>query len=101
MISLSTRLRLPFFGRKRFHGERVDVLAHALAQRGIHELVLAHLGKPAELRAHDHRLEMTTVAGDFDVVALKTLLYALPDEIGIHFDTNVECSMFNEEPVSH
>jgi hypothetical protein len=62
----------------------VDVFAHALAERRIHELVLSHFGKPAELRAHDDGFEVTAVARNFDVVALKTLFDALPDEIGIH-----------------
>jgi hypothetical protein len=85
MISLSTASSArPFFGRQRFHRQRVDFLAHALAQRAVHELVLAHLGQAPELRAHDDRLEVAAVACDFDVIALQSLFDALLDEIGIH-----------------
>ena len=93
MISLSklALLRGPLFGRERLHREGMDLLAHAIAQRAVHELVLAHLGQSAEARAHDDRFEVPAVAGDFDVIALEALLDALPDEIRIQLDTSVEC----------
>src|SRR5215213_9641387 len=84
MISLSTRLRLPLFGRHRLNGKRVDVFAHALAKRRVHELVLAHFRKPAELRAHDDGFEMASVARHFDVVALEAFFEPLPNKIRIH-----------------
>src|SRR5687767_13185262 len=86
MISLSKRVpsRGPLFRRERLHRERVYLLAHAIAQRAVDELVLPHLGETAKARADDDRLEMVAVAGDFDVIALEALLDALLDEIGIH-----------------
>jgi len=62
----------------------MNVLAHALAEDPVDELVLAHFGKPAKLFAYDHRFEVTSVSGDFDVIALHALFDALPDEIRIH-----------------
>src|SRR5688500_656554 len=55
MISLSKRapLRGPLFRRERLHREGMDVLAHAIAQRAVDELVLAHLGEAAKAWAHD------------------------------------------------
>src|SRR5687768_4855173 len=76
MTSLST-LRLPFFGRERLHRKRVDLLAHAVAERGVDELVLLHLALAAEERAHDDRFEVTAVACDLDVLAFETLFDVL------------------------
>jgi hypothetical protein len=47
----------------------VDLLAHPIAERGVDELVLAHLGEPFECGADDHRLPVLAVAGDFEVLA--------------------------------
>ena len=60
----------PLLGGQGLHRERVDLLAHALAQRRVDQLVPAHAGKPREGRAHDERLEMRpVVAADLDVRA--------------------------------
>src|SRR5687768_5175973 len=74
----------PLFGRQRLHRERVDLLAHALAERAVHELMLPHARQSTEARAHDDRLEMMSVAGDFDVVALEALLDASANGFWIH-----------------
>src|SRR5215213_5132501 len=81
MISLSTRLRLPLFRRHRLHGKRVNIFAHALAQRRVHELVLAHFRKSPKLRAHNDRFKVAPIACNFDVVALEAFFDPLPDEI--------------------
>src|SRR6185503_16770332 len=67
MTSLSTALaalRRPLRGSKRHHRERVDFLAHAIAERRVDELVPLHAALALERRAHDQRLEMLAVAGD-------------------------------------
>ena len=61
-------------GRERLHGQRVDLLAHALAERPVDELVLLHAALAAKRRAHDDRLEMMAVAGDLDAIAGEALL---------------------------
>src|SRR3954466_5673167 len=38
-VILSLSIRLPLLGRERAHGQGVDFLAHALAQRGIYQLM--------------------------------------------------------------
>jgi hypothetical protein len=88
MISLSTSAP-PFLGRERLHRERVYVFAHALAERFVDELMLTHFREPSEKRAHDHRFEMATITGHFDVIALKAFFDALLDEIGRHVNPNV------------
>src|SRR6185295_8921293 len=59
--------RRPLFRGIGLHGKRVDLLAHAIAERRIDELVLAHAREAGELRAHDHRLEVRAVAPDLEV----------------------------------
>src|SRR5712691_4354774 len=71
MMSLSIR---GFFGRERMHRQRVDLAAHALAERRIDELVALHWALAAERLAHDQSLEMLTVAHDPYPGALKPLL---------------------------
>src|SRR5689334_13314912 len=58
MTSLSMRL----LGREGLHGQRVDLLAHALAERRVHHLVALHPGLAPERIAYDHGLEMGAVA---------------------------------------
>jgi hypothetical protein len=67
MRSLSTGA--PFLWRERTHRKRVDLLAHALAERRIDQLVALHAAAAGELRGDDERLEMLAVARDFDVLA--------------------------------
>src|SRR5689334_588858 len=72
---------LPFVGRECSHGERVDFLAHALAERRIDELVALDAAPAGELRGDDERLEVLPVADHFHVLAgepvLDPLLHAL------------------------
>jgi hypothetical protein len=75
---------VPLFGRQRFHGKRVYLLPHAVTQRGIDKLVLSHFRLTSEQRAHHDRLKMTPVSRYLYVIALKTVLDTLLDEIGIH-----------------
>jgi hypothetical protein len=62
----------------------VYLLPHTLTQCRIDKLVLSHFRLASEQRAYNDRLEMTSVARDFYVIALKAVLNALLDEIGIH-----------------
>ena len=53
----------------------MDLLAHAVAERAVDELVLLHAAScPRNSGADDHRLEVMPVALDLHVVAGETLL---------------------------
>jgi hypothetical protein len=58
----------------------VDLFAHALAERRVHELVALYAAAAGEFARNDERLEMLAVAHDFDMLAgeagLDSLLYA-------------------------
>src|SRR5688500_20331790 len=54
MRSLSTGA--PLLGGERAHRQRVDLLAHALAERRVHQLVALHAAAPGELGRHHQRL---------------------------------------------
>src|ERR1700694_2465351 len=79
MRSLSTRF--PLFGGQRAHRQRMDFLAHALAERRVHQLMALHAAPSRELAGDDQRLEMLPVADDFHVFAresgLDSRLHAL------------------------
>ena len=64
----------PFLGRIGLHGERVNLRAHAPAQRCVHLLVSLHARPATERGTHDHRLEMVTVALHCHVFAGKAVL---------------------------
>ena len=63
--SLST---LPFLGRERLHGQGVDFLAHALAERGVDQLVALYPAAAGERRRHHERLEVLPVAHHLDML---------------------------------
>src|SRR5919204_481514 len=65
--SLSTGA--PLLGREGAHGERVDLLAHALAERGVDQLVALHAVAAGEFIGNHERLEMLAVAQHLDVLA--------------------------------
>src|SRR6266545_5836894 len=71
--SLSMRLGLralrPLRGRHRRHRQRMNLIAHALTESGVHELVTPDAGQAFELCRHDHRLEVLAVADDFEMLA--------------------------------
>ena len=76
---------LPFFGRERLDRERVDLFAHAVAQRRVHELMLRTCGIARETAA----LTMTASKcvpspENLDVLAVEALLDVLLDETWIH-----------------
>ena len=83
MTSLST-LGLPLFRGKGLHRQRVDLLAHAVAEGRVDELVLLDHPLAAEQRAHDDGFEMAAVADHLDVFGLEALLDVLLDEMRIH-----------------
>jgi hypothetical protein len=72
---------LPFLGRQGAHRQGVDLLAHALAERGVDELVALDAVAAGERARYDQRLEVLPVADDLDVLAGKAcfdpLLYAV------------------------
>src|SRR5690606_29914743 len=82
MRSLSTGL--PLLRRERAHGERVDLLAHAIAQGGVNHLVALHAALALEGGRDDERLEVLAIADDFDMPALEAGGDALLDAFGIH-----------------
>src|SRR6266540_6956783 len=71
MMSLSIRRHL--FGREGAHRQRVDLLAHPIAEHCVDELVALDRALAAEGLAHDQGLEMLTVAQDPYPGALKPL----------------------------
>src|SRR5437773_735833 len=82
MRSLSTGA--PFLERERAHGERVDLLAHALTQRGIHQLVPLHAAAAGELGRDDERLEMLAIADHLHVLTGEAGLDTLLDAFRCH-----------------
>src|SRR6266446_534411 len=67
MRSLSTGT--PLLRRQRAHRERMDLLAHALAERAIDQLVPLHTVAPGEFPRDDERLKVLAVADHFHVLA--------------------------------
>src|SRR5438309_8143182 len=67
MRSLSTGA--PFLRSERAHRKRVDLLAHAFAERSVDELVPLYPVAPGEFGRDDERLEMLAVAHDLDMLA--------------------------------
>src|SRR5205807_3767153 len=66
MRSLSTGA--PLLRRERAHGQRVDLLAHALAERRIDQLVALHAAAAGEFGGDDERLEMQAAASNNDLL---------------------------------
>jgi len=56
------------------HRQRVNLFAHAIAERPVHELMLLHLALAAESRAHDDRFKVLAIAINTYQLALETLL---------------------------
>jgi hypothetical protein len=48
MSSLSIPARIPLRGRQRLHRQRMDLLAHAIAERGVNQLMLPDAGQALE-----------------------------------------------------
>ncbi len=63
----SSSARRPFVRGQGLHGQRVDLLAHAVAERRVDELVAAHAAQAREVGAHDDGLEMRAVAAHLDM----------------------------------
>jgi hypothetical protein len=70
----------------------VDLLAHALAQRGVYQLVALHAAAPGELVRDDERLEVLAVADHLDVLAGETALDACLHAFGGHHVNASACS---------
>jgi len=64
----------------------MDLLAHAIAQRGVNELVLPYFGEPRELLAHDHSLKVLPIATDFDMLAIEAGRDGVLDLFGSNHD---------------
>src|SRR5712664_2023528 len=67
MRSLSTGA--PFLRSERAHRKRVDLLAHAFAERSVDELVPLYPVAPGEFGRDDERPDMLAVAHDLDMLA--------------------------------
>src|SRR5438132_6900058 len=57
----------PLLRRERAHRQRVDLLAHAIAERRIDELVALHAAAPGKFVGDDQCLEMLAVAHHLDM----------------------------------
>src|SRR5262245_675534 len=88
MMSLSTRR---FLRGERAHRQRVDLLAHALAERGVDELVALDAALAAKRLADDERLEMLAVACDAHLAARQSLLDVAADVLGGHHASASAC----------
>ena len=64
-------LSLVFFRGERFHRQRVDLFAHAVAQRGVDDLVALDRALAREGRRDDDGLEVLAIAFDFEVGAFE------------------------------
>src|SRR5689334_23300290 len=61
-------LGIPLGGRKRAHRQRVDFLAHAVAEGRVDQLVALDAALAVESGGDDQRLEMLAVANDLDAL---------------------------------
>src|SRR5215813_11396998 len=77
-------LSRPIFRREGLHRQCVDLRTHPVAQCGVHHLVLLHARLAAKRRAHDHGLEMLTVALHLHMLALEAGPDVLLDLPGIY-----------------
>src|SRR6201996_2073770 len=68
-VAAERALAGPLGRRQRLHRQRVDLLAHAVAERGIHALVAADAHQAFEFRRHDGGEEMSAVALHLEVIA--------------------------------
>src|SRR5919204_2667160 len=82
MRSLSKRF--PLRRCERTHGKRMDLFAHALTERGVHELMALHAVSALELARYDERLEMLAVARDLDMLAGESRFDAVLYAFGCH-----------------
>src|SRR5688500_8363171 len=73
----------PFLGRVGLHRERMDLLAHPVPERRVHELVLAHAIQARKGRAHDHRIEMRAIPVHLEVRAVQALADGRCDRAGV------------------
>ncbi len=62
----------PFGRGQGLHRERVDFLAHALAQGGVHPLMAAHTRQAFELGRDDGGVEVLAIALHVQVIAAET-----------------------------
>src|SRR5512135_2103036 len=73
-IAVKSLALLPVFVRRQGpHRQRVDFLAHALAERRIDQLMARNAGLAGERRTDDERLEVTAIAVDFNALARQSL----------------------------
>src|SRR5215213_2420636 len=80
MRSLSTGA--PLLGGQGLHRQRMNLFAHAIAERGVDHLVALHAVLAGEARCHDQRLEMLAVADHLHVLARELGFDALLDAFG-------------------
>src|SRR5690242_19959127 len=67
--SLSIALPLsPFFRSEGLHGQRVNFLAHAIAQHTVYQLVPLHARLAAKRLAHDDGFEVLTIANHLEIL---------------------------------
>src|SRR4030095_3847676 len=96
ILSLSTGL--PFRGREGTHRQRVDLLAHALPERRIDELVALHAAPAGERLRDDERLEVLPVSDHFQVLAGETALDPLLHAFRSHHLSASACSPTSGAP---
>jgi hypothetical protein len=70
-LSIPTLALRPVLRRQCLHRQRMDLLAHAIAKRLVDELMTLHAGLSNECFAHNHGLEVMTIADHFQVLTLE------------------------------
>src|SRR3954464_1688523 len=80
MRSLSTGA--PLLRRQRSHRQRMDLLAHAIPEGPVHELVALHAVLTSKIGRDDQRLEMLAVTDHLQVIAGQPGGDALLDAVG-------------------
>jgi hypothetical protein len=70
-LSMRALALRPIFRGQGLHGQRMDFLAHAIAQRLVYELMALHPGFTTEGFAHDDGFEVLAVPDHFQMLALE------------------------------
>src|SRR5690242_5090397 len=77
--SLSLR---PILGGQGLHGQRVNFLAHAIAERSVHNLMPLHAGFATKRFTYDQGFEVMTIADHFEMLTLQMVFYIAFDVFG-------------------
>jgi hypothetical protein len=84
----------PLSGRRQgAHRQRVDLLAHAVSERAVHQLVPLHQPLALEKPRDDQRFEVLPVAVHFEGFALEACGDVAFDVVGSHHDRSLAVAL--------